>query len=58
MQKRMFSVKAIWDKEAGVYVAESDIIGLHIEAATIDEFESVMMDVAPELIMANHVSAA
>ncbi|MBO6725759.1 MAG: DUF1902 domain-containing protein [Rhizobiaceae bacterium] len=58
MHKRTFSVKAIWDDEASVFVAETDIIGLHIEAATIEEFEAVMMDVAPELIMANHVSAA
>jgi len=57
MNKRTFRVTAVWDEEAGVYVAESDIVGLHIEAATIDEFEDLMMDVAPELIVANHITA-
>lgn len=58
MSKRAFTVKALWDDEAGVYVCESDIIGLHIEAATVDEFEELMMELAPELIVANHLSAA
>ena len=31
---------------------------LHIEAASLDEFEEVMLDAAPELIMANHRSAS
>jgi hypothetical protein len=56
MDKRTFRVKAVWDNEAGVYVSESDIIGLHIEAVTVEEFEEVMMDLAPELIVANHIS--
>jgi hypothetical protein len=58
MIKRMFSVAAHWDDEAKVFYSESDIIGLHIEAKTIDEFESVMMEVAPGLVIANHVSKA
>lgn len=58
MSKRTFVVKAVWDDEAGVYVSESDIVGLHIEAATVDEFEDLMMDLAPELIVANHMSPA
>ena len=57
MTKRTFRVKALWDEDARVYYAESDIVGLHIEAATIDEFEDLMMDLAPELIVANHLSA-
>ncbi|MEN0000991.1 MAG: hypothetical protein AAF940_08915, partial [Pseudomonadota bacterium] len=32
--------------------------GLHIEAATIEEFEEIMHDVAIELIVQNHLSAA
>ena len=56
MAKRMFSVTAHWDDEAKVYYSESDIIGLHVEAGTIEEFETVMMDVAPGLVIANHVS--
>jgi hypothetical protein len=58
MSRRAFSVKAIWDAEAGVYFAESDIVGLHIESATIEEFEDLLMELAPELIVANHLSAA
>ena len=52
--KRIFRVKPVWDAEAGVFFSQSDIHGLHIEAADLAEFEAVMMDVAPELIMANH----
>lgn len=58
MPKRMYSVAAHWDDKAKVFYSESDIIGLHIEASTLDEFEAVMMDVAPGLVMANHVSKA
>lgn len=55
--QRSFFVRAVWDDEAQVYVCESDIIGLHIEAATIDEFEAVMRDVATDLVIANHISS-
>lgn len=56
MAKRIYSVTAHWDDEAKVFYSDSDIIGLHIEAATLEEFEAVMMDVAPGLVIANHVS--
>lgn len=58
MAKRMYNVTALWDDEAKVFYSDSDIIGLHIEAATIEAFEEVMMDVAPGLVMSNHVSKA
>lgn len=58
MAKRMFNITALWDDEAKVFYSESDIIGLHIEAATIEAFEEVMMDVAPGLVVSNHVSKA
>ena len=58
MAKRMFNVTAHWDDEAKVFYSDSDIIGLHIEAKTLDEFEAVMMEVAPGLVVANHVSKA
>lgn len=51
-----FSVSAFWDEDAKVFYSESDIIGLHIEAATIEEFEEVMHALAPELIVENHIS--
>ena len=52
--KRVFRVKAVWDAEAEVFYSRSDIEGLHIEASDLEEFEAIMMDVAPELIIANH----
>jgi hypothetical protein len=56
MARRNFVVHAKWDDEAKVYYSESDIIGLHIEAETIEEFERVMMQEAPDLIIANHMT--
>lgn len=54
MAKRMFSIIARWDDEAQVFYSGSDIAGLHVEAATLEEFEAVMMDVAPGLVTTNH----
>ena len=51
-----FFVKAVWDKEAKVFYSDSDIVGLHIEAETLEEFRNVLLDIAPELILANHVT--
>lgn len=56
--QRTFFVKAVWDGEAGVYVSQSDIAGLHIEAETVDVFEAVMRGVATDLVIANHISRA
>ncbi len=56
--KRTFTVKAVWNNEAQVFYAQSDIEGLHIEAASLDEFEEIIIDAAPELIMANHRSVS
>mgnify|MGYP000374333524 CR=1 FL=1 len=56
MSKRSFFVRVVWDPEIRRYYAESDIAGLHIEAATVDQFEEVMMDVAADLIVANHLT--
>ena len=58
MTHRTFRVRAIWDADAKVFYTDSDIVGLHIEAPTLDEFESVVMEVAPDLIVANHMTAA
>ena len=55
--KRTYFVEAVWDPEAKVFYSRSDIEGLHIEAATIEEFEDVMREVAVELIVENHFSA-
>lgn len=56
MTRKAFTIRAIWDNEAGVYYSDSDIIGLHVEAKTLDEFEEVIFDVASELVVANHLS--
>lgn len=57
MAKRAFHVRAVWDPEVRRYYCDSDIWGLHIETGTLDEFEEVLMDVAADLIVANHLSA-
>ena len=57
MIKRNFYVDACWDDEAKVFYSKSDILGLHIEAPTLQEFEAVMNDVALELILANHIGS-
>ena len=51
--KRKYLVTAIWDEEAQVFYSKSDIHGLHIEAETLDEFESLIVDLAPDLIIEN-----
>ena len=55
--RRKYLVTAIWDEEALVFYSESDICGLHIEAATLDEFESLTVDLAPDLIAENLLSS-
>ena len=52
----VFVVVAHWDDDAKVFYSESNIIGLHIEADTIEEFEEVMQSLAPELCYLNHLS--
>jgi dTDP-4-dehydrorhamnose 3,5-epimerase-like enzyme len=54
--QRTFYVRAIWDGEAEVYISDSDIAGLHIQAGTLDEFEEIMRDTAPELVATNHLT--
>ena len=51
-----FYVKALWDEDAKVFYSESDIVGLHIEAVTIAEFIELMEDLAPQMVLDNHVS--
>ena len=58
MAKRIFRVKILWDAEAQVYYSESNIEGLYIEGATLEEFEAVLLDVAPDLIATNYFSAS
>ncbi len=55
--KRAFRVRACWDGDAKVFYAESDIDGLNIETPTLEEFENLLLAVAPELILSNHFTA-
>ena len=54
-RRKTFYVRAVWDSEAQVFYCESDIIGLHIEASNLDEFEILMNEFAPDMIVANHI---
>lgn len=54
--KRSFAVKAIWDEKDEIWVSESDIRGLHLEAKTLEEFYELVNEFAPELIATNHYS--
>lgn len=53
---RTYTVNAIWDDEAKVWISQSDIEGLHIEADTLEEFEAILANTGAELVAANHVS--
>lgn len=55
--KHVYRVEAVWDADAEVFFSVSDIDGFHIEASDLEEFEVIMMDVAPELIALNHRTA-
>ncbi|MDE9449989.1 DUF1902 domain-containing protein [Aliiroseovarius sp. Z3] len=56
MADMSFYVSALWDEDAKVFYSESNIIGLHIEAETIEEFEEVMKSLAPSLVLDNHIT--
>jgi Domain of unknown function (DUF1902) len=51
--KSGYYVKALWDAEASVWTSETDIPGLVIEANTLTEFESLLWELAPEMLAAN-----
>lgn len=53
--KRDFFVRAVWNVDSKVFRSESNIDGLHINAATIEEFKETMDDVAMDHIMTNHM---
>ncbi len=48
-----YFVQASWDAEARVWVSKSDIPGLVIEAETLDEFQRLMLELAPEMLRVN-----
>ena len=54
MRSRVISVKAIWDKDAQVWVATSeDVPGLATEADTLEELTEKLKIMIPELLEAN-----
>lgn len=48
-----YYVAATWDAEAGVWISESNIPGLHVEAENLGEFEALVMALAPEMLAEN-----
>ena len=54
--KRSYIVTAVWDADAQVFYSESDIKGLHVEADTLETFEALVVDLAPDLIIENHLN--
>ncbi|RZJ42140.1 MAG: DUF1902 domain-containing protein [Brevundimonas sp.] len=48
-----YYVKAKWDDDAQVWVSDSNIPGLVIETSTLAEFETLMNQLAPEMLAAN-----
>ena len=48
-----YHVQANWDAEAGVWVSQSNIPGLVVEAATLAEFVELVETLAPELLADN-----
>ena len=53
MSDKEYLIHAIWDAKAGVFYAQSDVPGLNVEAATLQELLEVLQDVVPELLAAN-----
>jgi hypothetical protein len=46
-------INALRDADAGVFYAESNVPGLHVEAESLDEMLEILRDVLPDLIRAN-----
>jgi hypothetical protein len=53
MSDSAYHVAAEWDAEAGVWISSSNIPGLVVEAATLDEFVELVSVLAPELLAEN-----
>ncbi len=53
---KVFVIKVNLDNESGVYfISESNVPGLHAEADTLDEMRDTILELAPELLVANGV---
>jgi hypothetical protein len=59
MSQKLYRIKAIWDSEAEVWVAESeDVPGLVTEADTIEALTAKLRKMIPELLFLNNIVAA
>lgn len=54
--KTSYYVLPVWDDEAQVWVTDSDILGLHVEAETLERFFEEVDLFARDLIVENHLS--
>lgn len=55
MSQQLYKVEAFWDREAQVWVAQSnDIPGLATEADSIEILTSKLRDMIPELLHLNN----
>lgn len=52
-EQHTYFVRASWDDEASVWISESDIPGLVIEADDLAQFEQLMAQLAPEMLADN-----
>ncbi len=52
----IFHVQPVWDSEVNRWYCKSDIRGLAIETDTLEEFEELVVELAGDLIVANHLS--
>lgn len=56
MESARYHVEAVWDPEAGVWVAESaDVPGLATEAETVEQLTEKLRVMIPELLAANSI---
>ena len=54
-----YRVDAEWDEAAGVWIATSaEVPGLCAEAASLEALIAIVVDLVPELLVANGVAAA
>lgn len=48
-----YYVRAVWDDEAKVFISDTNVPGLNVEAATLHEFMEIVEELAPEMLAAN-----
>jgi len=58
MPPRSFEIQAVWDAEANVWYSKSNVVGLHVEADTLEEFERIVREEAADIVYDNYLSKA